>query len=91
MPRSSSNDLSEKLAISLPRSLLLQMERLRKNSGESRSSFIQRAIRSLMESHVRREKIEQYVVGYSKNPESQDEIKAAEAAATYLLAEEPWE
>ncbi|HLG19412.1 MAG TPA: hypothetical protein VI895_06300 [Bdellovibrionota bacterium] len=87
----SSNDLCEKLAISLPHALLRQMEKFRKNSGESRSSFIQRAIRSFMESQTRRKKIEQYIVGYSKNPETADEIKAAEEAATYLLAEESWE
>lgn len=86
-----STELSEKLAISLPRALVRQMEKLRKSSGESRSSFIQRAVRALMEGHARRNKIEQYVAGYSKNPETPDEVKAAEASATYLLAEEPWE
>jgi metal-responsive CopG/Arc/MetJ family transcriptional regulator len=83
--------LSEKLAISLPSSLLAQVEKFRKTSGESRSSFIQRAIRLLLASHARKTKIDQYVAGYSKSPETADEVKAAEAAATYLLAQEPWE
>ena len=83
--------LSEKLAISLPRALLGQIENFRKKTGESRSSLIQRAIRLFLDSHVRKNKIEQYVTGYSMHPETADEIKAAEAAAAYLLAEEPWE
>ena len=89
-----SNDATElcaKLAISLPRSLMKQMEKLRKDSGESRSLFIRRAIRHLIESQAKKRKIQQYVDGYSRNPETQEEVKAAEAAATYLLAEEPWE
>ncbi len=85
------SETSEKFAISLPRSLVNQMEKYRKSLGESRSSFIQRAIRLFMEAHARKSKIEQYVQGYSANPETQAEIEAAEAAATYLLSEEPWE
>ena len=84
-------ELSEKLAISLPRSLLDQVEKFRKKSGESRSSLIQRAIRLFLESHIRRSKIQQYVTGYSTQPETAEEIRAAEAAAAYLLSEEPWE
>jgi metal-responsive CopG/Arc/MetJ family transcriptional regulator len=83
--------MSEKLAISLPRSLLVQVEKSRKRSGESRSSFIQRAIRLLLDSHIRKSKIARYVEGYSKSPETADEVRAAEESATYLLAEEPWE
>ncbi|MFH1018322.1 MAG: hypothetical protein V1798_09100 [Pseudomonadota bacterium] len=83
--------LSEKLAISLPRSLLMQVEKFRKKTGETRSSLFQRAIRLFLDSHIRKDKIEQYVTGYSRHPETADEIKAAEAAASYLLAEEPWE
>ncbi len=82
---------SEKVAISLPRSLLDEMEKVRKKTGESRSSFIQRAIRAVLEGRERLARVEKYVSGYKQFPETEDEVKAAEAAATYLLAEEPWE
>jgi metal-responsive CopG/Arc/MetJ family transcriptional regulator len=83
--------MSEKLAISLPRPLFARVEEFRKKSRETRSSFIQRAIRLLLDAHARRIKVGQYVAGYSKCPESAEEVAAAEAAATYLLAQEPWE
>ncbi len=37
------------------------------------------------------EQLRRYVDGYSRAPETAEEIAAAEAAAAHLLAEEPWE
>ncbi|MFH1262366.1 MAG: hypothetical protein V1495_02840 [Pseudomonadota bacterium] len=82
--------MSEKLAISLPYPLLARVETFRKRSGESRSGVIQRAIRVFLEGHARKTKIGRYLEGYRKMPETAGEIRAAEAAARYLLALEPW-
>ena len=82
---------SGKLAVSLPGTLLAAVEELRKETGESRSSFFQRAVRHLIQDREHRRRVHQYVEGYRARPESKAEIAAAEASATRLLAEEPWE
>ncbi len=80
---------SSKLAISLPRTLLAAVEKLRRETGESRSAFFQRAARHLLQDRERKARIDRYLEGYRKRPESHAEVSAAEAAATRLLAEEP--
>ena len=81
----------EKVAISLPANLLKKVESIRKTTGESRSAFIRRAIESALAARDREALIAKYEDGYRKNPETPDEIAAAEAAAIALLAGEPWE
>jgi metal-responsive CopG/Arc/MetJ family transcriptional regulator len=80
-----------KIAISLPSELVSDLERIRKQTGETRSAFIRRALELAMAERKQRVQIARYLEGYRKHPETAKEIKAAEAAATALLAEEPWE
>ncbi len=82
---------TEKVAISLPSELLKKVESIRKVTGESRSSFIRRAVEAILSEWERKELIAKYEEGYRKKPETPGEIAAAEAAATELLAGEPWE
>ncbi len=82
---------SSKIAVSLPKGLLDALEVICKETGESRSAFFQRAIRELLDRQERNERISKYVEGYKKHPETKSEIKASEAAASRLLAGEPWE
>jgi metal-responsive CopG/Arc/MetJ family transcriptional regulator len=82
---------TERVAISLPRELLKSVERLRRETGESRSALVQRALREVISQKKRAEDLRRYVEGYLAAPETADEISAAEAAAGQLLAEEPWE
>ena len=82
---------TKKIAISLPDELVSNLERIRKQTGESRSAFIRRALEQVMAERKQRAQIARYLEGYRKHPETAKEIKAAEAAATALLAGEPWE
>jgi metal-responsive CopG/Arc/MetJ family transcriptional regulator len=82
---------AERIAISLPRELLKSVERLRRETGETRSALVQRALREVVAQKKRAEQVHRYVEGYAASPETAEEIAAAEAAATHLLAEEPWE
>lgn len=81
---------TEKVAISLTKSLRRQIEELRRETGESRSGFIRRAVQRLLDDRARAERISQYIEGYRSQPETDEEVEAAQLAATELLAGEPW-
>jgi metal-responsive CopG/Arc/MetJ family transcriptional regulator len=83
--------VSKKIAISLPEEVLSAMEKVRRRTGESRSAFIRRALEQALAERKERAQISRYLEGYRRHPETRKEVKAAEAAATALLAEEPWE
>lgn len=82
---------TEKVAISLSREVLHQIEELRKETGESRSALIQRAMKKLLKERERSVRVRSYVEGYRRQPETKEEIAAAEFSASELLAREPWE
>jgi len=79
-----------KIAVSLPGGLLREVEAERARTGESRSAVVQRALGLLLSEKDRRRRLRAYVDGYRACPESEDEVAAAAAAATRLLAVEPW-
>ena len=80
-----------KIAISLPVEVLRKVERLRKQTGESRSSVIRKAIERIFEESRRAKDIEAYIEGYRRFPDTPEEIKAAEVSASALFAAELWE
>lgn len=80
-----------KVAISLPGDMLEVVEKERKAKGESRSEFFRRAVEELLRQQRERESIEEYIHGYQKIPETDEEIKTVHRAGTLVLAEEPWE
>ncbi len=82
---------TQKIAISLPKELLREAERARKESGESRSAFIQRAVRVFLARRREQDAIRRYVAGYQNFPETAEEVEGAERAAQEILAQEPWE
>ena len=83
--------VSEKVAISLPGDMVRRIEKERRRTGESRSAFIRRALRLLFRAQSHAARVKEYVEGYGRDPETDEEVRAAEAAAARLLAEEPWE
>ncbi len=80
-----------KIAVSLPEDLLKDAERERKELGETRSAFVQRAIRMILIRKEREKALNRYIKGYQSTPESPEEIDAAKRAAEIVLNEEPWE
>ncbi len=82
---------SDKIAVSLPAGLVRQIERERRSTGETRSAFVQRAIRLVFSEQDRKKRAAEYIEGYRNQPETEDEIAAAGAAGAKLLAQEPWE
>ena len=80
-----------KIAVSLPEDLLEKAEQERKASGESRSAFIRRAIRTTLKQKEKEETISNYIKGYNRLPETAVEIELAQKSADIVFAEDPWE
>ena len=80
---------TEKVAISLPIDLMRKIELIRKKTGETRSAFIRRSLERSFKESEREKRIQAYVEGYKRQPETTEEIAEAEAAAE-LLSQEPW-
>src|SRR5438309_6841501 len=79
-----------KVAISLPDDLLHRVDRARRERKVSRSEYFRQAASNLLGLTGKHE-VERYVRGYSKHPETSDEVEAARAASARSLAAEPWE
>jgi len=79
-----------KVAISLPDDLLHRVDRARRERKMSRSEYFRQAASNLLGLTGEHE-VERYVHGYSKHPETSDEVEAARAASARSLAAEPWE
>lgn len=80
-----------KIAISLPKEVLVSVEQERRKGGESRSEFFRRAVEALLRRQQEQEMSEQYIRAYQQIPETEEEIEAARHAASNILAKEPWE
>jgi metal-responsive CopG/Arc/MetJ family transcriptional regulator len=78
-----------KVAISLPDDLLHRVDRARRERKVSRSEYFRQAATNLL-GLTGEQEIDRYVRGYSKHPETADEVEAARAASATGLAGEPW-
>jgi hypothetical protein len=56
----------------------------------SRSEYFRQAATNLL-GLTGDEEVDRYVRGYSKHPETPDDVEAARAASARVLASEPWE
>lgn len=82
---------STKIAISLPRDTARMVERLRKESGESRSAFIRKAIERILEEKQKARDIQAYIEGYRRMPETAADRVVPESVVMESLAKEPWD
>jgi metal-responsive CopG/Arc/MetJ family transcriptional regulator len=80
-----------KLAISIPEELYEDAERERHERRETRSAFFRRALEAFLRQRREHDAVERYLRGYREQPESDDEIRAAQASAARVLTQEPWE
>jgi metal-responsive CopG/Arc/MetJ family transcriptional regulator len=82
---------TSRITLSLPRDLLREVERWRRETGESRSEFVRRALTAALAGRERDAAVDRYLRGYELHPETTDEIAEVGAIGLALLAEEPWE
>ena len=81
---------STKVAISLPENVLKDIEKERKDRGESRSEFFRRAAEKLLKHEKESKAVKTYVHGYTIMPESVEDVKTVHQAGVNVLAGEPW-
>jgi metal-responsive CopG/Arc/MetJ family transcriptional regulator len=79
-----------KFACSVDATLLARVERLRAQTGESRSAVINRALLKLTQEHARSLRVRRYVQALTEQPETETEIKRASALARRVLASVAW-
>lgn len=82
---------SSKIAVSLETELLRQVERVREQTGESRSALVSRALRLLTREDEHARLVREYVQVYRDKPETAAEVTAARASAKRALAALPWD
>ena len=82
---------TSKIAISLPKELLNVVEKERRETGESRSQLLRRAIELLIREKRERELSQRYIRSYKKMPEEKAETTAALHTASAILSREPWD
>jgi metal-responsive CopG/Arc/MetJ family transcriptional regulator len=68
-----------KIAISVPKDLLDQVESVRRRKGLTRSAVVESGLRAWLRAQRDAERVRAYVEAYRRHPESEDEV--AEAAA----------
>jgi metal-responsive CopG/Arc/MetJ family transcriptional regulator len=78
-----------KIAISLPDDLLEDLERERKASGKSRSELVRQALEAMLSAE--RKRIKQYIEGYKRYPETEEEIDWVKATSKTAFAASSWE
>ena len=80
-----------KISISLPDEVLETAERECRREGESRSELIRRALVSLVARAREEAQVAAYLAGYIAEPESDDEVAVASAAAAPVLRGSEWD
>ena len=82
---------SAKIAISLPVEVLRKVERLRKETGESRSALIRKAIERVFADREKAKRALAYIEGYRKYPDAVEDRPLTDAQVAEVIAKDPWE
>ena len=80
--------MTQKVTISLPDELHAYLERLSSQTGASRSQVIHESLRLRAELERRRDLAQRDREGYTRFPETPEEVAESHAAALALFAEE---
>jgi metal-responsive CopG/Arc/MetJ family transcriptional regulator len=80
-----------KIAVSLEPELLRRVERVREQTGESRSAVVSRALRQLTREDEHARRVLEYLHVYRDQPETAAEVAAARSSAKRALALLPWD
>jgi metal-responsive CopG/Arc/MetJ family transcriptional regulator len=82
---------TEKVAISLPRALLRQIEKSRRAKGQSRSAFFRAALETQLRQASEAEADEEYRKAYRERPETKEDADWARATAVGAFEKNPWQ
>ncbi len=79
-----------KVTVSVDPAVLRDAERMRRRTGESRSALVARALRVVLASDEKAQRVAQYVDGYRRMPETAGDEKSARALAARALSALEW-
>lgn len=83
--------MSEQIAVRLPDDLAARLdEAVRSGAFPSRAEAVRVAIDELLDGLRRRQVGAAIVEGYRRQPQTDEDVEAAEAAAIRSIDEEPW-
>ena len=83
--------MSKMITLRMPDDRVARIDELvRAESYESRASFIVEAINRLVDEIEQREIDRKIVAGYTRIPQTDEELRWAEASALDSIREEPW-
>ncbi len=80
-----------KIAVTIPGALFREVERVRRRTRRPRSAVVAEAIESWIARWEHADRVRRDEEGYRRFPETQEEIRAADLAASDILAQIPWE
>jgi metal-responsive CopG/Arc/MetJ family transcriptional regulator len=80
-----------KIAVSLEAELLRRVERVREQTGESRSAVVSRALRRLTREDEQARRVVEYAQVYRDKPETPAEVSAARSSAKRALSALAWD
>jgi metal-responsive CopG/Arc/MetJ family transcriptional regulator len=81
---------TEKVAVTVDRDVLARAERMRENTGESRSALVNRALAALLATGEHQERVARYIQAYREQPESEEEVEQARSMASTSMSRLPW-
>ncbi len=84
-------NVTEKVAISLPRELLRQIEKSRRAKGQSRIAFVRSAIEAQLRQLSEAGADEEYRKAYLARPETKEDMDWARATAVGAFEKNPWQ
>ena len=85
--------LKKIVQVPLDEELLKTLDHLSRRQGQSRSALIREACAKYIATAEKEELVRQYIEGYRRMPETQDELDFAESSAkalAELLADDAW-
>ncbi len=80
-----------KVAVTISKELLAELERVRKRSGEIRSAVFERALATYLAAGDLAARERRYAAGYRRRPERPSEVRHALATALGALLAEAWD
>lgn len=83
--------MSEQIAVRIPDDLAGELDRLiQRGRFQSKAEAIRAGLRGLLDAERRRDIGERIVEGYTRIPQTDEEMAAAMEAALRSIEEEPW-
>ncbi|MGH2460519.1 MAG: hypothetical protein ACRDIY_16820 [Chloroflexota bacterium] len=79
-----------RMTVSVPTSLLEEVDRRLVKGDEGRSAVIRRLLEVALRAIEEREDVERFVRGYRERPQTEEEFGWSDAAARDGIAELPW-